>query len=635
MEYAGRRGFWRFSMHRTLRRAGLLLPALLVALNSPSFGYIDLAPTLSKIVNQSRKITVVEVTAYDHEKHIVTLKDVRALKGEMSTEPIQQQLSPNGQPVANQITQWAAPGTQAVTFTQGNVSLVCMGEGWYALRNSGGQWKIGDDRPDLPLAYYGSLPRLTDALEKMLAGKDAVITMVPHGAEESASFELALNRQSLPGLVKVQRIRANLTMPETTMAISANPAYLLGQGAVDEAELPALIEKLKAGDAAARAGAAEDIRTLGVKAKSAAGALEPLLADGDARVRSDAASALLKVSPKDTRGIAVLEKNLSSTDPAVRRDAARAAGLAGAAAAPLTEKLAAMLKDTDEGVRITALQAISILGPAAAKAEPAVEALLENPAMANDAADALGRIGLAARPAMPKLAKMLESGDYATQWAGVRAMAQIGGPESKPAIDFMVKKFAGSPGPTEVEGYNMMVYFSLIGPEAKPVLQAVNNAGIKNPVLHQTTAWAIEMDSYLPWQGNGGGGGRGFGGRGGGGGMMDLGSTMYAAYVDELGYRLKPAAKLLATKIMDGSAGDVPEYGYKMLAAGGEEAAGVLAPHLAASEEPERERAAVALGFMGPAAASAKPQLQAALAKASDPKEKLLIGWTLREIEKE
>jgi HEAT repeat protein len=620
-------------MNRMVRRVGLIAPAVLMALQSVSLGYIDLAPTLTKIISQSRKITVVEVMAYDHEKHVVTLKDVRALKGEAAAETYALALSPNGQAVANQVTQWAVPGTQAMAFTQGNVSLVCMGEGWFALRNSGGQWKIGDDRPDLPLAYYGSLARLVEGTEKLLAGKDAVITMVPHGAEESASFELALNRQSLPGLVKLQRIRANLTMPETTMAISANPLYLLGQGAVDPAELPALVTKLKSGEATVRAGAAADLRTLGEAAKSAAPALEPLLADGDARVRSEGASALLKIA-KDQRGVAVLVKNLKSTDPAVRRDAARAAGLAGAAAEPLAEKLAAMLKDGDEGVRITALQAISILGPAAAKAEPAVEALLGNPTMAVEAADALGRIGLLARPAMKKLAKMLESEDYATQWAGVRAMAQIGGPDSKPAIDFMVKKFASSPGPTEVEGYNMMVYFSLIGPEAKPVLQQVNSAGIKNPVLHQTTAWAIEMDSYLPWQGKGGG--RGFGGRGGGpGGMMDLGSTMYAAYVDELGYRLKPAAKLLATKIMDGSAGDVPAYGYKILAAGGEEAVGILAPHLASEDGSLRERAEVALGFMGPAGASARPQLQATLAKAENSKEKLLIAWSLREIGKE
>jgi HEAT repeat protein len=86
---------------------------------------------------------------------------------------------------------------------------------------------------------------------------------------------------------------------------------------------------------------------------------------------------------------------------------------------------------------------------------------------------------------------------------------------------------------------------------------------------------------------------------------------------------------------MDGSAGDVPAYGYKILAAGGEEAVGILAPHLASEDGSLRERAEVALGFMGPAGASARPQLQATLAKAENSKEKLLIAWSLREIGKE
>jgi hypothetical protein len=79
----------------------------------------------------------------------------------------------------------------------------------------------------------------------------------------------------------------------------------------------------------------------------------------------------------------------------------------------------------------------------------------------------------------------------------------------------------------------------------------------------------------------------------------------------------------------------VPAYGYKILAAGGEEVVGIFAPHLASEDGSLRERAVVALGFMGPAGASAKPQLEAALVKAENSKEKLLIAWSLREIERE
>ena len=105
--------------------------------------------------------------------------------------------------------------------------------------------------------------------------------------------------------------------------------------------------------------------------------------------------------------------------------------------------------------------------------------------------------------------------------------------------------------------------------------------------------------------------------------------------MNELGDRLKPAGKMLAGKIMDNTAGDIPDYGYKILAAGGADAAAILSPHLAAADEAERERAAVALGFMGPAGVAAKPRLEAALPKASTPREKLLLEWTLREVSRD
>jgi len=47
-----------------------------------------------------------------------------------------------------------------------------------------------------------------------------------------------------------------------------------------------------------------------------------------------------------------------------------------------------------------------------------------------------------------------------------------------------------------------------------------------------------------------------------------------------------------------------------------------------------RERAAVALGYLGPAASGAKEQVVAALSKASSEREKRLLEWCLREIDR-
>ncbi|HVT80433.1 MAG TPA: HEAT repeat domain-containing protein, partial [Phycisphaerae bacterium] len=434
----------------------------------PARAYIDLAPTLSKVISDSRRISVVDVVSFDRAKHEIVMKEVRALKGELSTDPATHDvLASDGATIARPILQWATPGARAVLFTSRTTAVVCFGTGWYQARSAtgNGTWKIGTDRPDLPLAYYGSVSRLTDSIEQMLAGKNAVLTVVAHGADnEAASFDLALNRQSLPGLVRLQRIRADMNMPQTVMAASGNANYSLGGGVVDESDLPALIAKLKSSDATTRAEAADDIRSLGKAARSPATApLTGLLADPEARVRFAAASALLKISPRQASPLDVLAKGLENSDAAIRREAARNAGLAGAAAGALAEKLAVLLsKDADESVRVASLQAIATLGPAAAKAAPAVIPLLDNKDYIIDAADALGRIGApAASPALPKLTQMLSSDQPEVRWAAVRGMSQIGGKDAHPAVDFMVKALRNA---TEAEGYNMMIYLSLLGP---------------------------------------------------------------------------------------------------------------------------------------------------------------------------
>lgn len=620
--------------HLMTRSLLVVVPLLCLGLTTPTLAYIDLAKTLATVISDSKKIALVEVVEFNLERREVVLKEVRALQGELSSDPIRHEVaSADGAAIPRAILQWAEPGARGVLFASRNAALVCVGQGWYQVRSSGaGSWKLGKDRPDLPLAYHGNVSRLAESIQLMLAGQDAILTVVAYGADnEGASFDLALNRPSLPGLVRVQRIRANLKMPPMVMAASANPAYFIGPGAVDAGDLEPLIEKLKSSDALVRTEAANDLRCLDRQARAAVEPLAKLLSDPASRVRLSAAAALLKIDPQDSRGVAVLRRSLASKDVGERRDAAQATGLAGAAAAPLAGQLVGPLKNSDASLKITALQAISMLGSAAAPAADAVAPLLDDPDLVIDAADALGRIGAAARPALPRLAKLLAADQPAVRWAAVRAMSQIGGEDAHPAVDFMIRAL---PTASEVEGYNMMIYFALLGPVAKDALSTIRSVRIKNPVLPSATQWAIESDRSFPWLGRGGFGMPGPGGPGGGPGP-DIALYIYESYVHELGDRLRPAACLLAEKILDGTAGDVPTWGYKILACGGEEVLGILTPPLADKDLVKRERAAVALGYMGAAAGPGKPQVEAALTKAETDREQRLIAWCLREIASE
>ena len=227
-----------------------------------------------------------------------------------------------------QIVQWAVPGSQGILFqtrtaTKGT-ALMCFGPGWYQVNAVGtGAWKLGAERPDLPLAYYGSVGRLKEAVTALLKGQPAVITVVAYGNDDAAaSFDLALNLQSLPGIVKLQRVRTTPNMGSLQMGASSG---FIGMGVVDERDLPSLLAKLKSADAAVRAEAAEDLRTLGRTAKSAAALLTGLLKDAAPRVRFAAASALLQATPKNKDAVPVLLSGMN--DP--RRGGAALCGGGG------------------------------------------------------------------------------------------------------------------------------------------------------------------------------------------------------------------------------------------------------------------------------------------------------------------
>ncbi len=606
-----------------------LLTAVTVCLLTARCGwaYVDLAPTLTRIVNESGTITVAEVVRFSSDNGAVLLKKVRDLKGTTGDDILKHQLLRKGEKAIDQaIIDWADPGRRCVLFVTGKAGVVCVGEGWYQINAAdNGWWRIGPTRPDLPLAFYGSVARLTEALPLMLAGKTAIITALPHGADqEGASFDLALNRSSLPGFVKVERQRVSKKTPSMAMAVGGNPAYVIGMGRVGLDEVPALRAKLQSSDPAVRAASAADLGFLGTAADSVSSDLEKLLKDKTPNVRLSAASALLRIAPEKSwlvkQATTVLEKGLTNKDAVVRRQAARAAGLAGAAAVPLVDKLAALLTDPETLVRRTALQAIATLGPAAARARASVTALLDHHETAIDAADALGRMGPAARPSLKAIARLLDAEATAERWAAVRAMAQIGGADAVPAVKFMIKEL---PRATEADNYNMMIYFSLLGPVAREALPAIRTSRGRNPFLRQTTAWAIDPSGDLP-------AGFGPGGPGGDGGPMGY---ILESYVRELGDNLKPAAPALARKIMAGNVRNVPAWGYKLLARFPEESLAVFVPALSDKDLVQRERAAVAIGCMGRSAAAARPQVARALETSQDERERLLLQWCLRELE--
>ena len=140
------------------RSKNLLMKSLIAALPvclclaHRAEAYVDLAPTMSKIVSDSPKIAVVEVVGFDRATRVVSVKEVRALKGDLSPEVVQHQVAPAaGGAVPGRILQWAAsPGARGVLFASRRTALVCIGEGWYQVNAAAsGPWTLGAERPHL------------------------------------------------------------------------------------------------------------------------------------------------------------------------------------------------------------------------------------------------------------------------------------------------------------------------------------------------------------------------------------------------------------------------------------------------------------------------------------------------------
>ncbi len=626
--------------------------------------YVDLAPTLPRLIREAEQVALVEVRKTGAEGAAIVLDKVRDLKGRWDASGLRLHAASGA--VSRNVVLWAEPGQRAVLFLSSRTILLCIGPEWYEAQPvQDGWWQVAMERPELPLAYCGSVGRLAEAVPRLLAGEDVVITTMPHGANlVGATFDVVLNRARLPGFVQLQRMRANMRMSERVLAVASNPTYVIGPGAVDPQQVPELIERLSSAEPSERAEAADDLRTLGPAAGAAAEALAALLHDEAWAARLAAAAALARIAPEDQRPIAVLRDALHSDDAGLRRHGARATALAGAAAAELTDRLVTMLHDPDRIVRGMALQAIATLGPAAADAFPAVVPLLDDPELSIDAVDALGRMGAAARPAMKRLAEKLADDDPAMRWAAVRAMAQIGGDEAGPAVDFILQQL---PRASERDGYNSVVYLGLLGPAARAALPALEQLRIKNRALPGLAMWAIDPENHLPWSGGSGfvmGAVRGRAqadqpqpaARGGRQGTLrplaaavagavptparpaaqnrgpNYQLLLFENFLNELGERLRPSATLLAKQIVEGATGNMPPWGYRLLMRFPDEALKVLTEPLdPRGDAAQRQRAISALGNMGPVAAAARPRLES-LRRSVPAREVELIDWCLGQI---
>ena len=533
--------------------------ALLIA-GFPARAYIDITPSLGRVIGECQWIAVVEVEKVNPERRAIIYSKITDLKGKLPLSTIRHQLTDGHPPrPPRELLDWARPGERAVLFVTPRVALLCTGQTWYQTDvpptdQPEQWWRMSLDRPELALAYRGSVRRLAHAVAEIVAGNAVVITTVAHGAQGRGTFsDVVFNTLQSAVAVPMQRVRASLYMPGYLISIGDNPQWFVGLGAVTREDLARLIQELSSIERLQRLDAADDLLLLGKDAGDAIEALRQRLDDEDVRVRLHAATALLAIEPRSQPALKTLTAALVDPATGTRRDAANCFGrLGGAIEGALSLLIAALERESDPDLRCALVQTIGASGSRAGACVKTLVKLLDDPATRLCAAEALGRIGApAAVGALPALARMLDAGDQEQQWAAARAMVLIGTPGAKPVVPFLVERLKRAPRGREL--YQLTWLLGLLGPVAADALPDLAVARWRDNELASMAMWAIAPCDKFPWQ---------------------LGYTadracdlwLFADYIERMGpERTNPAALALVDAMLNDRAWRVPSWGYHLL----------------------------------------------------------------------
>ncbi|HEY7118126.1 MAG TPA: HEAT repeat domain-containing protein, partial [Tepidisphaeraceae bacterium] len=486
----------------------LLFVATAIVATLPARAYIDIQPTLGRIVNESQWIALVRVEKASRTKRAILYSKVADLLDRWPGDGVIRHQLTDGDPPRppRELLDWAQPGRQAVIFAGRHGALVCTGQSWYrtaapAATDDDAWWRMTLDCPELALAYRGSARRLADAVRAMLLRQTVVITTVAHGAQGRGSFsDVVFNALQAGPPAAMQRLRASLQMPGTIYGINEQSPWFVGLGVLGEGDEQRLTAQAASTDPWERADAVDELSLAGSRASAAAvEAIGRLLADPQVVVRLHAAAALLAIDPKRADAQAALTGGLGDASADARREAARCLGRLGrgaAFAAPELEK--AIGHEPDGDVRRALIEAVGLIGPDASGAAPRLLALLDQAPVQVCAAEALGRIGPGATEALPKLAALLKSDDGQVQWAAAKAMVLIGGPGARPVVPFLVKRLEAAPRGREL--YQLTWLLGLLGPVARDALPALAVARWRDRELASMAMWAVAPEEAFPWQ---------------------------------------------------------------------------------------------------------------------------------------
>lgn len=324
-----------------------------------------------------------------------------------------------------------------------------------------------------------AVPALTQALQDKfanvrVAAAGALLNIKPN---EPRAVQVLVREMGMPGAVHA--------------GLAAE--FLERAGPAAAAAVPQLAEILKSGRD--RGGVSLAARALGGIGEAAVPSLVEGLQHADPGVRQASTTALKRVGPPARLAVPALLGMVKGKDPALRLTAVEALGAIGPEARAAVAELTPLLKENDRPLRHAAATSLGSMGPAAESAVPALLDLLRQgakfrsdwaqstksfkakprPAMdlqeletAPVAARTLGRIGAAAVPA---LSGMLAEQDREIREHAAEALARVG-PAAKGAIPALVTLLQDTKSDDGVRGAAARA-LAAVGPDAADAVPAL------------------------------------------------------------------------------------------------------------------------------------------------------------------
>ncbi|MEW4452843.1 HEAT repeat domain-containing protein [Bremerella sp. JC817] len=207
--------------------------------------------------------------------------------------------------------------------------------------------------------------------------------------------------------------------------------------------IPALTAALDSDDEELQRRAARAIAQFGKEASSATPVLVKLLDSPLPKVRAYAAYAIGKIDTGSNKVVPQLIKLITDEDAMVRHEALEAMLEMDVDPNVSLPILVKVLENAEPAMVLPVLTEMAEKGE---KALPRLKMALKNPKAAYWACLVAAEMGKTAAPVVPELAAVLDNADAETRMHALIALGEIG-PESKPALDRVIKTLDSDPVP--------------------------------------------------------------------------------------------------------------------------------------------------------------------------------------------